>query len=172
LNGSSGTILSPNYPLAYSHNASCIWSIVSPAGTVITLNITAFNTENGADKLYIFLPQNCSSAIGKFLTGKLSPQVITIPQNQVSLYFVSNGNVSNPGFNITWSAPPTCVSVINSNICCPGQVNVNLYCFKLMKTQHQIETLVFPEFPTYNGRYLHIRLNSVCNFSHKQALFE
>jgi hypothetical protein len=122
--GSNDTILSPNYPLAYGNNLACIWNIVAPAGTVITLNITAFNTENNADKLYIFLPQNCTSAIGKYLTGNLSPQMFTIPQNQVSLYFVSNGNVSYSGFNISWTARSTCASVINSNICCPGQVQI------------------------------------------------
>jgi hypothetical protein len=121
LTGSSGYILSPNYPNAYGNNVACGWNITSPAGTVITLNITSFYTENIADKLYIFLPQNCSSAVGKFLTGNLSPQIITIPQNQVSLYFVSDASISYSGFNISWSAPPTCADFVNNNICCSNQ---------------------------------------------------
>jgi CUB domain len=122
LSGSSGNILSPNYPGAYGNNVACGWNITSPAGTVITLNITSFYVENIADKFYILLPQNCSSAVGKYVTGNLSSQIITIPQNQVSLYFVSDGSISYSGFNISWSAPTTCTAFVNSNTCCPSQV--------------------------------------------------
>lgn len=112
--GDAGSILSPNFPSAYGNNVQCGWNITGPAGSIITLNITSFYTENSADKLYIFWPQNCSSVVGKELSGSLSPQIVNVPQNQVSLYFVSDNNVSYSGFNINWSALTTCTSAVTN----------------------------------------------------------
>ena len=105
--GTSGNIRSPNYPSPYNNRDACVWNINAPAGTTINLDITAFVTESNFERLFILLPQSCNYANGNYLTGNVSPQSITIPQNTASLYFYSDTSVTLPGFNINWSAVST-----------------------------------------------------------------
>ena len=121
--GSSGSITSPNFPAPYSSNTSCVWNINAPIDTYIHINITSFFIENFDDRLFILLPQNCSYAVGKYLTGNLNPQSVTIPQNTASLYFYSDSSINYSGFNISWTAATNCAAYVNKNSCCPGQVN-------------------------------------------------
>jgi CUB domain len=107
LSGTSGTIQSPNYPLSYNTSIVCNWNILAPAGTVITLNFTAFYTENGFDFFHVLLPQDCSN-VGKRFAGRLGPQVITVHQNSASLFFRSDSIIAYSGFNLNWYATPTC----------------------------------------------------------------
>jgi Fe-S cluster assembly iron-binding protein IscA len=113
--GSSGRILSPSYPINYDANSMCNWNINAPAVTVITLNITYFYTEQGTDYFHVLLPQACSPVI-KPLAGRLAPQAITVPQNNVSLFFRSDSSISYTGFTIDWYATPTCSSFVRNNL--------------------------------------------------------
>jgi CUB domain len=113
-NGTSGIIETANYPYSYDNNASCSWNIAAPAGSFITLNITSLLLEPCCDFLYILWPQNCSSVINKRLTGKLSSNIITVPQNTVSLALLTDSRVAYSGFSIRWTAIPYCVFSINT----------------------------------------------------------
>ena len=120
--GTSGIIQSPNYPNAYLSNSYCVWNIDAPAGTVINLNIADFSIENFYDRFFILLPQTCSYAVGKYLTGNQVAQNIVVPQNTASIYFYTDHNVIFSGFNINWSASANCATYINNNTLTPDQV--------------------------------------------------
>lgn len=47
LNGSSGTFFTPNYPVPYPENISCIWVISVPAGKRVKLTFEDFHLESG-----------------------------------------------------------------------------------------------------------------------------
>ena len=46
LTASSGTIVSPNYPLNYGHNAECYWTVSVARGSRIKVTFNAFETES------------------------------------------------------------------------------------------------------------------------------
>jgi hypothetical protein len=112
--GTSGSIISPNYPNPYYNSDACSWNINAPAGTFITLNITSLWLESCCDFLFILSPQNCSNAFSKRLTSRISSLVVTVPQNTVSLALRTDGSVTYTGFNITWTAYPSCAAFVNT----------------------------------------------------------
>jgi hypothetical protein len=113
--GTSGSIQSPNYPINYGDKVMCSWNINAPAGTVITLNFTYFYTDQGGDYFHVLLPQDCSPVVKRF-GGRLSPQVITVPQNTAALFFRSDSQISYTGFTMNWYATPTCSSFVRNNL--------------------------------------------------------
>ena len=123
--GTSGLILSPNYPSAYPASSYCLWNIDAPAGTTLTLNIAAFSIENSFDRVFILLPQNCSYAVGKYLTGNTAPQTLIVAQNTASIYFYTDTSVHFSGFNISWSASANCAAYVNNNTLTPDQVFIH-----------------------------------------------
>jgi hypothetical protein len=128
LTGTSGTIQSANYPNAYNVNATCHWYIQAPAGTVITLNITAFYTEYFYDCFHALVPPTCSHVIGKCYSGRQTPQAIYFLGNSASLFFKSDNVINYSGFNINWYATPTCVDAVRSTLPPSEQVPLPTYC--------------------------------------------
>jgi hypothetical protein len=105
--GTSGTILSPNYPATYGNNLYCEWYIASPAGTTITLNITSFNIEAPFDRLFLYKPPSCISAAPNsngFLTGTFGSSIIPINQNTLLIAFYSDAALAAGSFRISWTA--------------------------------------------------------------------
>ncbi|XP_067093259.1 CUB and sushi domain-containing protein 3-like [Osmerus mordax] len=102
--GSSGFILSPNFPLPYPHSKDCDWLIAVHSDYVISLAFISFNIEPNYDFLYIYDgPDSNSHLIGSFQDSKL-PDKIESTSNFIYLAFHSDGSVSYTGFHMEYKA--------------------------------------------------------------------
>ena len=72
MNGSSGTLLSPNYPQVYKPNMTCTWIITVPEGKFVRLKLTSFYLEDSCIgvKLEIGDGKNSSSDLLKSFCGR------------------------------------------------------------------------------------------------------
>uniref|UniRef100_A0A3Q3X6W8 Uncharacterized protein n=1 Tax=Mola mola TaxID=94237 RepID=A0A3Q3X6W8_MOLML len=104
LTGSSGFILSPNYPHPYPHSKDCDWLIAVNSDYVLSLAFISFNIEPNYDFLYIYDgPDSNSPLIGSFQESKL-PERIESSSNSMHLAFRSDGSVSYTGFHLEYKA--------------------------------------------------------------------
>ncbi|XP_017913579.1 PREDICTED: CUB and sushi domain-containing protein 3-like [Capra hircus] len=104
LTGSSGFILSPNFPHPYPHSRDCDWTITVNADYVISLAFISFSIEPNYDFLYIYDgPDSNSPLIGSFQDSKL-PERIESSSNNMHLAFRSDGSVSYTGFHLEYKA--------------------------------------------------------------------
>uniref|UniRef100_A0A5F9CUY6 CUB and sushi domain-containing protein 3 n=1 Tax=Oryctolagus cuniculus TaxID=9986 RepID=A0A5F9CUY6_RABIT len=104
LTGSSGFILSPNFPHPYPHSRDCDWTITVNADYVISLAFISFSIEPNYDFLYIYDgPDSNSPLIGSFQDSKL-PERIESSSNTMHLAFRSDGSVSYAGFHLPYKA--------------------------------------------------------------------
>ncbi|XP_076768323.1 LOW QUALITY PROTEIN: CUB and sushi domain-containing protein 3 [Arvicanthis niloticus] len=104
LTGSSGFILSPNFPHPYPHSRDCDWTISVNADYVISLAFISFSIEPNYDFLYIYDgPDSNSPLIGSFQDSKL-PERIESSSNTMHLAFRSDGSVSYTGFHLEYKA--------------------------------------------------------------------
>ncbi|CAG12911.1 unnamed protein product, partial [Tetraodon nigroviridis] len=103
--GSSGFILSPNYPHPYPHSKDCDWLISVHSDYVISLAFISFSIEPNYDFLYIYDGSDSSThLIGSFQDSKL-PEKIESTSNFMYLAFRSDGSVSYTGFHLEYKAP-------------------------------------------------------------------
>uniref|UniRef100_A0A803T9B4 CUB and Sushi multiple domains 3 n=1 Tax=Anolis carolinensis TaxID=28377 RepID=A0A803T9B4_ANOCA len=104
LTGSSGFILSPNFPHPYPHSRDCDWTITVNNDYVISLAFISFSIEPNYDFLYIYDgPDSNSALIGSFQDSKL-PERIESSSNSMHLAFRSDGSVSFTGFHLEYKA--------------------------------------------------------------------
>ncbi|OXB80743.1 UNVERIFIED_CONTAM: hypothetical protein H355_013536, partial [Colinus virginianus] len=104
LTGSSGFILSPNFPHPYPHSRDCDWTITVNNDYVISLAFISFSIEPNYDFLYIYDgPDSNSPLIGSFQDSKL-PERIESSSNNMHLAFRSDGSVSFTGFHLEYKA--------------------------------------------------------------------
>ncbi|KAJ7400650.1 hypothetical protein BTVI_103420 [Pitangus sulphuratus] len=104
LTGSSGFILSPNFPHPYPHSRDCDWTITVNNDYVISLAFISFSIEPNYDFLYIYDgPDSNSPLIGSFQDSKL-PERIESSSNTMHLAFRSDGSVSFTGFHLEYKA--------------------------------------------------------------------
>uniref|UniRef100_A0A8C6QR27 CUB and Sushi multiple domains 3 n=1 Tax=Nannospalax galili TaxID=1026970 RepID=A0A8C6QR27_NANGA len=104
LTGSSGFILSPNFPHPYPHSRDCDWKIAVNTDYVISLAFISFSIEPNYDFLYIYDgPDSNSPLIGSFQDSKL-PERIESSSNTMHLAFRSDGSVSYTGFHLEYKA--------------------------------------------------------------------
>ncbi|XP_027868688.1 CUB and sushi domain-containing protein 3-like isoform X1 [Xiphophorus couchianus] len=102
--GSSGFILSPNYPHPYPHSKDCDWLIAVHSDYVISLAFISFSIEPNYDFLYIYDgPDSSTYLIGSFQDSKL-PEKIESTSNFMYLAFRSDGTVSYTGFHLEYKA--------------------------------------------------------------------
>uniref|UniRef100_M4AIH9 CUB and Sushi multiple domains 3 n=1 Tax=Xiphophorus maculatus TaxID=8083 RepID=M4AIH9_XIPMA len=102
--GSSGFILSPNYPHPYPHSKDCDWLIAVHSDYVISLAFISFSIEPNYDFLYIYDgPDSSTHLIGSFQDSKL-PEKIESTSNFMYLAFRSDGTVSYTGFHLEYKA--------------------------------------------------------------------
>uniref|UniRef100_A0A3Q2YTB4 CUB and Sushi multiple domains 3 n=1 Tax=Hippocampus comes TaxID=109280 RepID=A0A3Q2YTB4_HIPCM len=102
--GSSGFILSPNYPHPYPHSKDCDWLIAVHSDYVISLAFISFSIEPNYDFLYIYDgPDSSTYLIGSFQDSKL-PEKIESSSNFMYLAFRSDGSVSYTGFHLEYKA--------------------------------------------------------------------
>ncbi|KAF7246948.1 CUB and sushi domain-containing protein 3, partial [Varanus komodoensis] len=104
LTGSSGFILSPNFPHPYPHSRDCDWTITVNNDYVISLAFISFSIEPNYDFLYIYDGADSNSPlIGSFQDSKL-PERIESSSNSMHLAFRSDGSVSFTGFHLEYKA--------------------------------------------------------------------
>ncbi|XP_037533201.1 CUB and sushi domain-containing protein 3 [Nematolebias whitei] len=102
--GSSGFILSPNYPHPYPHSKDCDWLITVHSDYVISLAFISFSIEPNYDFLYIYDgPDSSAHLIGSFQDSKL-PEKIESTSNFMYLAFRSDGSVSYTGVHLEYKA--------------------------------------------------------------------
>ena len=58
ITSSTGSIVSPNYPLPYGHRAECFWTITVAMGNRIHMSFLNFGTEAGSSCNYDYLMVN------------------------------------------------------------------------------------------------------------------
>ena len=109
----------------YGNNENFTWTYCPPAGQVIRLTFTAFNTEATYDELSIHNgPSNASPQIGFNYSGAGLPPVITgtIPGGCLTLWFTSDGTVVSSGWaiNITCFTPPPPPPACGTTVYDPG----------------------------------------------------
>ncbi|XP_076868457.1 CUB and sushi domain-containing protein 3 isoform X4 [Brachyhypopomus gauderio] len=104
ITGSSGFILSPNFPHPYPHSKDCDWFITVHSDYVISLAFISFSIEPNYDFLYIYDgPHTNNHLIGTFQDGKL-PEKIESSSNVMHIAFRSDGSVSYTGFHLEYKA--------------------------------------------------------------------
>ncbi|KAL2084354.1 hypothetical protein ACEWY4_019872 [Coilia grayii] len=101
--GSSGFILSPNYPHPYPHSKDCDWFITVHTDYVISLAFISFSIEPNYDFLYIYDGSSSSQLIGTFQDSKL-PEKVESTSNVMHVAFRSDGSVSYTGFHLEYKA--------------------------------------------------------------------
>ncbi|KAK2147338.1 hypothetical protein LSH36_558g01028 [Paralvinella palmiformis] len=107
LTSDSGTVISPNFPNAYPHNAQCIWTIAVPDTEVITLTFTDLNIETTQNCRYDYVEvrdgeDETSPFVGRYCGSQLPPAVVS-NGNSLWIKFRSDGSLSNNGFRATWN---------------------------------------------------------------------
>ncbi|XP_050987326.1 CUB and sushi domain-containing protein 3 isoform X1 [Labeo rohita] len=104
ITGSSGFILSPNFPHPYPHSKDCDWFITVHPDYVISLAFISFSIEPNYDFLYIYDgPHSNSHLIGTFQDSKL-PEKVESSSNIMHIAFRSDGSVSYTGFHLEYKA--------------------------------------------------------------------
>ncbi|TRY64583.1 hypothetical protein DNTS_003138 [Danionella cerebrum] len=104
ITGSSGFILSPNFPHPYPHSKDCDWFITVHPDYVISLAFISFSIEPNYDFLYIYDgPHSNSHLIGTFQDSKL-PEKVECSSNIMHIAFRSDGSVSYTGFHLEYKA--------------------------------------------------------------------
>uniref|UniRef100_A0A8D2LT52 Uncharacterized protein n=1 Tax=Varanus komodoensis TaxID=61221 RepID=A0A8D2LT52_VARKO len=105
LTGSSGFILSPNFPHPYPHSRDCDWTITPAEISNNKLNLLLLDAgiiEPNYDFLYIYDGADSNSPlIGSFQDSKL-PERIESSSNSMHLAFRSDGSVSFTGFHLEY----------------------------------------------------------------------
>jgi len=93
-------------PGGYDHNEDFVFTICVPNTQGFTISFSEFFLEEDFDFLTIYDGPNIASPlIGKY-TGGVSPGTITTVNDCITIHFTSDGNISAPGFRLTWDAVP------------------------------------------------------------------
>ncbi|XP_073482747.1 CUB and sushi domain-containing protein 1 [Aquarana catesbeiana] len=101
LQGPSGIITSPNYPVQYEDNAHCVWVITSiNPDKVIKISFEVFELERGYDTLTIGDGGKVGDtrSVLYVLTGSSVPDLIVSMSNQMWLHLQSDDSIGSPGF--------------------------------------------------------------------------
>ncbi|MEZ4740278.1 MAG: CUB domain-containing protein [Flavobacteriales bacterium] len=146
---------------AYANNQNLTWTYCAPAGQVVTINFTQFNTEAGYDELSIHDgPTNASPTLGIFSGTALPPSFTgSVPGGCITLWFTSDGSITYPGWaaSITCGAPPPPVPVCGSTVYDQGGSggdygnNANTITTYCPSTAGDVVTMNFSQFNTEAG---------------------
>ena len=113
LQGASGELASYQYPLPYSNDVSCSWTIEVPVGYNINLTFHAFDLQQSQDcqKDYVLIKQaKYSWQTGDILTdsprfcGSSLPAAIQSNHTKMNLDFVADSSGRYSGFHASYTA--------------------------------------------------------------------
>ncbi|XP_019619024.1 PREDICTED: cubilin-like [Branchiostoma belcheri] len=100
-----GFLTSPNFPSNYDNNVHYDWLIIAPALSRIRLTFERFYTESNRDRLVILDGDNTRAKTLQSLHGlQSSVSPITSTFNTLFLRFISNGDRTYQGFNISYTS--------------------------------------------------------------------
>ena len=107
MEGGSGTIQTPNYPIDYPVDKVCSWIIRIQSGDKVVLSFETFSLEDHAVCQYDYvIIRDGSSAkspiIGKFC-GTDRPATITSTGNYLWIGFRSDSSTTSQGFKAVWA---------------------------------------------------------------------
>lgn len=129
LQGSSGKIMSPNFPKEYFHNSKCIWTITVPDGKLVQLRFVEFKVEGDRnrhrcphDHLTVWNGSDSSAPlIGKYCNSNPPPPIICSSGSTLRLKFRSDDALAWTGFHISYRAvdPLTPCSEMSSSVIMP-----------------------------------------------------
>ena len=102
LYGTYGAFASPNYPAEYGSNLNCIWNIVAPKASALTIRFVSFNTERGYDKVKIRKDSQSGLLVAE-ISGVMSPDTsYRVKSDKISVQFTTDGGGQRRGFLATW----------------------------------------------------------------------
>lgn len=129
LYGTSGELMSPNYPKEYFHNSKCIWTITVPENKTVQLRFVEFKVEGDInrhrcphDHLSIWNGSDLNAPlIGKFCDSNLPPPMICSSGNTLRLKFRSDDALAWTGFLLSYRAvdPSSPCSELSSSVIMP-----------------------------------------------------
>eukprot|EP00795_Rhopilema_esculentum_P012879 gene12879-3629_t len=123
LNGTSGTLTSPDYPLKYPDNQNCLTKITVPMGKVIKLEFATFFLEK-ADQynncIFDYVEIYDEKTIKKYCGNSIPPKFIS-KNNTLNVKFFSDASIRKKGFSASYLAtdppPPPPSATVNAKNC-------------------------------------------------------
>ncbi|XP_050407117.2 cubilin, partial [Patella vulgata] len=105
LTSSTGSFISPNYPMTYAHNSECFWTITINQGNTITLTFADFDLEAQHNCHYDYLMvregNEYGEKRGKFC-GTPIPSPIQSRTNKLWIKFRADFSAAGRGFQATY----------------------------------------------------------------------
>lgn len=101
----------------YTNNQECFWMIAPPCAETITLNFTAFDTEENYDGLIILDGFGYDANIIDVLTGTTLPNSVVSTTGEMLIIFQSDYATTRGGFEATYTSTgyPYCSGLTNMN---------------------------------------------------------
>ncbi len=87
----------------YAFHSSCKWLITAPEGKVIRFEFSELDTEARVDKVLFFDGEGTHEPIMASISGPEIPPVFTTWNNQVLIWFVSDGQNQAAGWKVNYS---------------------------------------------------------------------
>ena len=114
LTASSGTFSDGSGSANYDNNATCSWLIAPAGATQISLNFTAFDTEDTYDKVTVYDGPNDTYPVLATWWGNTLPPTITSTAGAMFVKFTSDNTLNFSGWTANYSSfitTPTCSGV-------------------------------------------------------------
>jgi len=100
----TGTIKSPDFPLPYPASSDCSWTFQVEAGFKIHLLFATFETQTDHDTFYVYDGPSGKSPLIMEMSGPRTLATVDSSSNQMFVRFVSDDEVSGPGFLAVYSS--------------------------------------------------------------------
>uniref|UniRef100_A0A1Y1LNZ2 Cubilin n=1 Tax=Photinus pyralis TaxID=7054 RepID=A0A1Y1LNZ2_PHOPY len=101
----TGTIKSPEHPISYPSDQTCMWVIVAPQNYVVQLSWLLFSLEESAtcgfDYVEVYNNHTVNELAGRYCGNKLPPNMIS-SSNVLTIKFVSDGTITFEGFMVSY----------------------------------------------------------------------
>ncbi|KAB0386866.1 hypothetical protein FD755_001822, partial [Muntiacus reevesi] len=102
--GTQGTLLSPNFPVSYSNNHECIYSIQTQPGKGVQLKAKAFELSEG-DVLKVYDGNNSSARLlGVFSRTEMLGVTLNSTSSSLWLDFITDAENTSKGFELQFSS--------------------------------------------------------------------
>ncbi|XP_064643493.1 cubilin-like [Lineus longissimus] len=105
LTSSSGSFISPNFPLPYGHQAECFWTITVSEGSTVMLLFAEFDLEHGTECRYDYLEIRDRDRNGQVLAKLCSsviPQPVNSKTNRIWVKFKTDYSSHGRGFHAVY----------------------------------------------------------------------
>ncbi|KAG5448251.1 CUB and sushi domain-containing protein 3 [Clonorchis sinensis] len=104
LREAEGRLTSPDHPLKYPGNLTCMWIIARPVGCTIQLTISNFSLEKGFDFLNMYDGTDIPPALLGKWSGYDVPPVVQSTTNHLVLLMTSDKFLEFSGFTANYTS--------------------------------------------------------------------